>query len=43
MLGVHIVSIDFNHFVEIQVASADTIRVHNGLSVSAAGNVTLIW
>jgi hypothetical protein len=43
MLGVHIVSIDFNHFVEIQVASADTIRVHNGLGVSAAGNVTLIW
>jgi hypothetical protein len=39
----HIVYIDFNHYVEIQVASADTIRVHNGLGVSATGNVTLIW
>ena len=39
----HIVYIDFNHYVEIQVASADTIRVHNGLGVSAAGNVTLVW
>jgi len=39
----HIVYIDFNHFVEIQVTSADAIRVHNGLAVSAAGNVTLIW
>ena len=39
----HIVYIDFNHFVEIQVASADTIRVHNGLNVSATGNVTLVW
>ena len=39
----HIVYIDFNHFVEIQVASADTIRVHNGLGVSAAGSVTLVW
>jgi hypothetical protein len=37
------VYIDFNHYVEIQVASADTIRVHNGLGVSAAGNLTLIW
>jgi hypothetical protein len=41
--GSHIVYIDFNHTVEIQVASADTIRVHNGAASTRAGNVTLIW
>jgi hypothetical protein len=40
--GTHIVSIGGNS-VGIQVASADTIRVHNGLSGTATGNVTLIW
>jgi hypothetical protein len=39
----HIVYIDYNHYVDIQVASADTIRVHNGLAVTATGNVTLVW
>ena len=42
--GTHIVYIDFNHQVSIQVASADTIRVHNAnSSFTLAGNVTLIW
>jgi len=42
--GTHIVYIDFSNFVDIQVASADTIRVHNGdPSLTLAGNVTLIW
>ena len=41
--GVHIVYINFNHKVDIQMASADTIRVHNGDSVTRDGNVTLIW
>jgi hypothetical protein len=41
--GAHIVYIDFDHAVDIQVASADTIRIHNANSVTVAGNVTLIW
>ena len=41
--GTHIVFIDNSHAVEIQVASADTIRVHNFFSFAATVNVTLIW
>ena len=41
--GTHIMAIDGGHAVEIQVASADTIRVHNGGPSLRAGNVTLIW
>jgi hypothetical protein len=41
--GAHIVFIDFTHQVDIQVASADTIKVHNGSAETRAGNVTLIW
>ena len=41
--GHHIVYIDVNHLVDIQVNSADTIRVHNGSPLTEAGNVTLIW
>jgi hypothetical protein len=41
--GHHIVYIDFSARVDIQVASADTIKVHNGDTVTRAGNVTLIW
>ena len=41
--GTRIVSIDANHVVDIQVASADTIRVHNGNIATRAGNVTLVW
>ena len=41
--GTHIVYIDFYHLVDIQVASADMIRVHNGEGFTVAGNVTLIW
>jgi len=39
----HIVYIDNSHQVQIQVAGADTIRVHNGAASTRAGNVTLIW
>ena len=39
-----IVSIDANFLVDIEVASADTIRVHNGSAgTTLAGNVTLVW
>jgi hypothetical protein len=41
--GAHIVWIDSFHAVDIQVASADTIRVHNGSAGTRAGNVTLVW
>ena len=44
LVGRHIVWLDGAHLVDIQVASADTIRVHNGhASATRAGNVTLIW
>jgi hypothetical protein len=41
--GTHIVYLDFSHRVDIQVASPDTFRVHNGNTVQMAGKVTLIW
>ena len=41
--GTHIVYIDGHHLVDIQVNSADTIRVHNSNSTTQVGNVTLIW
>ena len=41
--GTHIVYIDTNHRIDIQVASADTIRIHNSYNVALVGNVTLIW
>ena len=39
----HIVYLDLAHTVDIQVASADTIRVHNAAGATRAGNVTLVW
>ena len=41
--GTHIVYIDGAHAVDIETASADTIRVHNGAAATRAVNVTLIW
>ena len=41
--GHHIVYIDNAHTLDIQVASAATIVVHNGAPFTVAGNVTLIW
>jgi hypothetical protein len=42
--GTHIVWIDRLRFVDIQVASADTIRIRNsGSGETLAGNVTLVW
>jgi hypothetical protein len=39
----HIVYINNSHTVDIQVASEDTIRVHNGSAATQTGNVTLVW
>jgi hypothetical protein len=41
--GTHIVWIDTYSKVDIQVASADTIQIHNGQGTAVAGNVTLVW
>ena len=41
--GTHIVYLNVSHFVDIRVASADTILVHNNSDRALAGNVTLIW
>jgi hypothetical protein len=42
--GYHIVYIDFNHKVDIQVDSPDTLRVHNASpTYTHTGNLTLIW
>lgn len=35
--------IDTQHKVDIQLASASTIRINNANSNTVAGNVTLIW
>jgi len=44
-VGTHIVFIDGNHVVDIQVASAgaNTIQIHNANTITEAGNVTLVW
>jgi hypothetical protein len=42
--GMHIVYIEETHEVDIQIASADTIKIHNrGIAATFTGNVTLIW
>jgi len=41
--GFHITFIDDLLQVGIEVASADTIRIHNGSAGTRTGNVTLIW
>jgi hypothetical protein len=41
--GTHIVYIDYSHQVDIQVASPDTIGVHNASGAVRTGNVTLVW
>jgi hypothetical protein len=43
--GYHIVFIDYFHRLAIQVASANTIKIHNTINSGStlAGNVTLIW
>jgi hypothetical protein len=41
--GTHIVFLDFDHSVDIQVNTADTFVVHNNSGGTASGVVTLIW
>jgi hypothetical protein len=42
-LGAHILYLDFSHSVDVQVASVDTIWVHNGSSITMTGTLELIW
>jgi hypothetical protein len=41
--GTHIVYLDYNSTVDIEVNNGDTFLVHNFNSVNMNGNVTLIW
>ena len=41
--GTHIVYLDFSSQVDVQVASPDTIQIHNAGSDTRTGQVTLIW
>ena len=41
--GMHIMFIDYNKVMDIQLASADTILVHNYSTLMQTGSVTLIW
>jgi len=41
--GTHIVFLDFSHQVDIEVASADAIRVHNSSTGIRSGVIRLIW
>jgi hypothetical protein len=41
--GTHIVYLDDDHAVDIEVNSVDTIRIHNGSASTQIGRVTLIW
>ena len=42
-VGFHIVYIDYNHTVDIEVNGPGTIRVHNESATAKAGTVTFIW
>jgi hypothetical protein len=41
--GSHILYLDFSHQVDVQVASPDTIMIHNGAAQQRTGNLELIW
>ena len=41
--GTHILYLDLSHLVDVQVASADTIWIHNANTITMTGNVKLIW
>lgn len=41
--GTHILYIDFSHQVDIEVANADSIRIHNSSAAARNGVVRFIW
>jgi hypothetical protein len=42
-VGTHILYLDFNHQVDVEVAGPDTIMIHNGAAQQRTGNLELIW
>jgi hypothetical protein len=43
VVGTHILYLDYSHLVDVQVASPDTIRIHNANTIPMTGNLELIW
>ena len=43
VFGMHILYLDFNHQVDLQVSNGDSFMVHNAGTSLATGSVTLIW
>jgi hypothetical protein len=41
--GTHIVFLDYDSTVDIEVNNGDTFFVHNANTINMSGNVTLIW
>jgi hypothetical protein len=41
--GTHIVYLDFDHTVDVEVNDADSFIIHNASGVQATGSVTVIW
>ncbi|HEX2784002.1 MAG TPA: hypothetical protein VHN36_10485 [Ilumatobacteraceae bacterium] len=41
--GQHVLYVDFNHLVDVEIDSATTIRIHNESLLPVAGVVTLTW
>jgi hypothetical protein len=41
--GTHILYLDYSHQVDIEVATTNSFRIHNGAAAQRSGNVTLIW
>lgn len=42
-VGTHIVFLDYSHLVDIEVASADSFRIHNSSTGLRSGVVRLFW
>ena len=41
--GTHVVYLDYNHKVDVEVFSADEFVIHNGSTGSESGSIKLIW
>ena len=41
--GVHVLYVDFNHLLDVEVDSATTIRIHNEAAIQRSGIITLTW
>lgn len=41
--GTHILYLDWGHVVDVEVASATAIRIHNEAGAQRSGTITLIW